>query len=460
MRKNVCVQGLGFVGAAMSIAIALARNENNELLYNVVGVDLASEAGRKRINAINDGVFPFETSDQNLIVASKKAHEQGNLRATTELSAYAEADVIIIDIHLDIPFKDDEPKLEFKSFEQAIRTVAQNMREDALVIVETTVPPGTCEKVVVPLISAVFVDRGLDPNKLLLAHSYERVMPGKDYLDSIINFWRVFSGHTKDAGDFCEQFLSSIINVKKFPLTRLQGTTASETAKVLENTYRALNIAFIAEWSRFAEEVGIDLFEVIKAIQMRPTHSNIRYPGLGIGGYCLTKDPTFTPAAAKDLFGLDLEFPFSKLAVKEAAKMPYHAVNKIKAALGKNLERRKILLLGISYRQDVGDTRYSPSETLYQGLKASGASIDVHDPMIEFWEEVDVIPLADLPDFDVYDGIVFAVPHVLYKKLNLLEKIKNKQEVYVLDAFMVFDSDKLKMLRNSGLKIQAIGIGE
>lgn len=459
MKKNVCVQGLGFVGAAMATAIALAKSKDNEFLYDVTGVDLENKIGRKRVDAINNGDFPFETTDLSLITATKKAYKQGNLRATTDPFVYTLADIILIDIHLDIPFRDHEPELELDSFKNAIITVAQRMRPDALVIVETTVPPGTCEKVIVPLISQCFADRGLDPEKLLLAHSYERVMPGSNYLDSIVNFWRVFSGHTKEAGDLCEKFLSSIINIDKFPLTRLNSTTASETAKVLENTYRTLNIAFIAEWSRFAEKIGVDLFQVVEAIQKRPTHSNIRYPGLGIGGYCLTKDPTFAPAAARQLFGLNIDFPFSRMAVAESAKMPLYAVDKIKQDIGGNLNNRKILLLGASYRQDVGDTRYSPSEPLYDELVKSGASVDVHDPLVKVWEETNATVLSDLPNLNDYDALIFAVPHPLYQKLDLTCLLDYKDNIYILDAFMVFSAAQRDIFKAAGLNIQTIGVG-
>ena len=116
-------------------------------------------------------------------------------------------------------------------------------------------------------------------------------MPGKNYFDSIVNYWRVYAGIDDESAKKCEKFLKKIINTKDYPLTRLSDTTSSETAKVLENSYRAANIAFIEEWGRFAEDIGIDIFEIIESIRMRPTHSNIRQPGFGVGGYCLTKDP-------------------------------------------------------------------------------------------------------------------------------------------------------------------------
>jgi UDP-N-acetyl-D-glucosamine dehydrogenase len=460
VRKTVCVQGLGFVGSAMATAVALAEDRDGEPLYDVIGVDLPTRAGEQRVAAINGGRFPFETSDPKLGPAVARARARGNLRATTDPEVYAQADILVVDVHLDIPFRDDEPQLQFEGFEQALRAIGARMQPDALVVVETTVPPGTCEKVVVPVLSEEFRKRGLDPADLLVAHSYERVMPGPEYLDSIINFWRVYSGHTKPAADLCEAFLSDVVNVSDYPLTRLDTTTASETAKVMENTYRAVNIAFIAEWTRYAEQVGIDLFEVVRAIQKRPTHANIRYPGLGIGGYCLTKDPTFAPASARQLFGLALDFPFSRLAVAESAQMPHHGVARLAQLLGGSVAGKRILLCGVSYREDVADTRYSPSETVYRELIGRGAKVAVHDPFVSWWEELDCAVPDALPSPDGFDAVLFAIPHAQYRELDLAEWIGDKAGTLVLDAFLVFTAAQRKAFRARGVRIEAIGVGE
>jgi UDP-N-acetyl-D-glucosamine dehydrogenase len=448
------------MGSAMATAVALAENADGEALFDVIGVDLPTVAGEKRVSAINDGRFPFETSDPTLRPAVSLAQARGNLRATTDPAVYAQADIIVVDVHLDIPFRDDEPQLQFEGFEQALRAIGSRMQPSALVIIETTVPPGTCEKVVVPVLSEEFRNRGLDPASLLVAHSYERVMPGKDYLDSIINFWRVYSGHTEQAAALCEAFLSDVVNVKDYPLTRLASTTASETAKVMENTYRAVNIAFISEWTRYAEQVGIDLFEVVRAIQKRPTHANIRYPGLGIGGYCLTKDPTFTPAAARQLFGLALDFPFSRLAVSESTQMPHHGVARLSELLGGTVAGKRILLCGVSYREDVADTRYSPSETVYRELIGRGATVAIHDPFVSWWEELDRAVPDALPCPDAYDAVMFAIPHAQYRELDVAAWIADKAGTLVLDAFLVFTSAQRKAFRAQGVRIEAIGVGE
>ena len=223
--------------------------------------------------------------------------------------------------------------------------IAHHIPEGTLLIIESTVPPGTCEKIIYPMIKDIFEKRSLNIDNFCLAHSYERVMPGKNYLSSIINFWRVFSGINKKSEKKCEEFLSKVINTDEYPpppppppLTCLQNTIASETGKILENSYRAVNIAFMEEWGRFAEHTGIDIYEIIDAIRMRPTHSNMRQPGFGVGGYCLTKDPLFAKIAARDIFKIDgHDFPFSSQSVNINSKMPKVTFRKIEEYFkGKN----------------------------------------------------------------------------------------------------------------------------
>jgi nucleotide sugar dehydrogenase len=456
--KTVCVQGLGFVGSAMAIAVALATDKEGRAKYNVIGVDLNNKVGKNRVDAIGRGEFPFNTSDQNLISSMQKVFKQGNLKATTDPKVYNDADIVVVDIQLDIPYLDNQPSFEFDGFKSAIQTLGRYIKSGVLVLVETTVPPGTCEKIVIPTLYSELEDRSIDPNSVYVAHSYERVMPGKDYLASITDYWRVFSGYTKKAGDMCEDFLTNVVNIDDFPLTRLSSTTASETAKVMENTYRAVNIAFIDEWTKYAESIGIDLFEVVNAIKSRPTHSNIRFPGLGVGGYCLTKDPTFAPASAKQLFGKNLTFPFSQMAVHVNHDMPLHTVSRLKSLMNDSINGKKLLICGVSYRQDVGDTRYSPSEILVNELVAQKANITCHDPYVTYWDELDITLPVKLPDSKFFDAVIFAVPHQQYCNLDLVSWCS--KDTLVLDANWVFNNKQRELARGNGIRVESVGRGD
>ena len=274
--QKVVVQGLGYVGAATMAAISLAINEDNDPKYKIIGLDLNSKLGRNRINLLNKGYFPFKSSDKKMLKAIKKASKEERLFATYDTICLKDAYAVIVNIPLDINFKYNEPYVNFTTFKKAIETIAKNISQACLVLVETTVPPGTCEKVIMPILEKFFIRRNLDKNKIKLAHSYERVMPGPQYIDSIINNWRVYSANNKKAENFCKRFLQSFLNTSDFPLTKLSSMTSSETAKIMENSYRSTNIAFIEEWARFSEKIGINCYEVIEAIRKRPTHNNIR----------------------------------------------------------------------------------------------------------------------------------------------------------------------------------------
>lgn len=435
-RRTVCVQGLGFVGSAMALAIASAKDNREEPLYNVIGVDVPNEAGYKRATSINDGVFPFENNDKKLEEAQKDAYKNGNLWATTDYEYFQYADVVVVDINLDVKYTENqEPLLDLELFKAAMHTLGRQIKQGTLVIVETTVPPGTCEKIVYSIISEEFSKRNIDQREIFIAHSYERVMPGENYFDSIVNFWRVYSGINEDSADKCQEFLESVISTEHYPLTRLEKTTATEIAKVLENSYRAATIAFMEEWGRFAEAVHVDLFEVIEAIRMRPTHSNMRQPGFGVGGYCLTKDPYFAPLAAKEIFGLEnMDFQFSTQAVRTNNAMPLVSLDKVESLLGGNLKGKKLLILGVSYRQDVGDTRYSPTEIFVKEAKNRGAEITCHDPLVSCWNEMNMQVLTEIPVFHEYDAVVFTVQHKLYTTLDF-------RALSLKDGLLIFDAN-------------------
>ena len=194
-------------------------------------------------------------------------------------------------------------------------------------------PPGTTEYIAYPFIKKAFEERGL-PEEPLLAHSFERVMPGKNYVASIRNFWRVCSGINAEARERVVRFLSEVIEVEKFPLTVLDRPMESETCKIVENSFRATMLAFMHEWSLFAERNGVDLIKVIEAIKVRPTHSNILFPGPGIGGYCLPKDGGLGIWSYKHLMGFEDDiFKITPLAININDTRALHAAQLVRDAL-------------------------------------------------------------------------------------------------------------------------------
>jgi UDP-N-acetyl-D-glucosamine dehydrogenase len=456
-RPLVCIQGLGFVGAAMAVAVASATI-NGKPRFNVIGVDLPTPRGQERIDTLNAGGFPVATTDEKLESAMREVHERGNLIATSDQSVFALASACVVDIPLDLDQQSAGPVLATEPFRSAIRTLADHIRGDCLVLVETTVPPGTCERIVAPELAAGFARRGIGATPLV-AHCYERVMPGPGYLDSIVNFWRVYAGVTEEAADAAERFLTQIINVSDYPLTRLASTTASETGKLLENSYRATTIAFAEEWGRFAEAVGIDLFEVIDAIRVRPTHSNMREPGFGVGGYCLTKDPLFAWLAARDFLGRpELDFPFCRQAVAVNHRMPLVSLDRVQSMMGGSLVGCRILLLGVSYQAGVGDTRSSPSETFVLAARERGAQVSWHDPMVGDWYEIGETGSVDLPSPEGFDVVVFAVAHRDYQELDLRRWLGDQRPM-IFDANRVLTQGQRRQLVELSCRFASIGRG-
>jgi len=459
-RPVVCVQGLGFVGAAMAAAVADARDPAGAPRFHVIGVDLPTPEGLAKIEVLKAGRFPFACEDERLNRALREAHRRGNLTATADPRAYAAASVILVDVNLDVIQAGAQPTLALEGFQAAIRTLGAHLSPGCLVIVESTVPPGACAKVVAPLLAESLATRGLPRDAFLLAHAYERVMPGREYFASMVDFWRVYAGHTPEAADACEAFLSQVVNVRDYPLTRLPSTTASELAKVLENSYRAVNIAFMEEWGRFAESLGVDIFPVIEAIRKRPTHSNLRQPGFGVGGYCLTKDPLLPEIAAREFFGrVDLAFPFCSLAVAANREMPLVSLHQVQALLGGNLAGKSLLLLGVSYRQDIGDTRHSPAETFVTAARARGARVLCHDPYLDYWPELQEFLHATLPGAADVDAVVFAVPHAAYLDLDLAAWLDGATPL-IFDANNVLSREQLQAAQAAGCRVAGIGRGE
>ena len=457
--QTVCVQGLGFVGAAMAAALAQARDRNGEPNFIIYGVDLPNSQGKDRIEAVNAGRFPFMNTDPHLREAIRCGREWGNLAATVDPAVFGESDVVIVDVHLDADFNLDPPKAELEGFKQAIRTIGDHIRPGALVVVETTVPPGTTELIVVPELRARLAARRIDPDRVLVAHSFERVTPGRNYLASITGMWRVYAGATDEAAEACRLFLEKFIDTAVFPPTRLSRPIESETAKLMENSFRAANIAFIEEWARFAERAGVNLGAVIEAIRVRPTHRNMMRPGFGVGGYCLTKDPLLAGIGSRDILGLhELSFPVSEAAVRINERMPLATLELLSTSLG-GLRGRRILLLGAAYREDVGDTRFSPSAWFIVCAEAEGALIDVHDPLVEIFDEIDRPVSRVLSSLDGYDAAVFAVAHSEYRSLAPCDWLK-KDKPLIVDANMVLSGEQLQGFQQAGCRVKVIGRGD
>ena len=494
-REIVVVMGVGFVGAVMAGVIADSVDANTGKPGKfVIGMQRPSPRSFWKIPYLNEGVAPVEAEDPEVApMIERCVKEKGTLVATFSQYALSLADVVVVDVQCDY-HKDTlgnvrQGRAEIAALEESLKVMGENIRPDCMILIETTVPPGTTEYIAYPIVKKAFERRGLTGVEPLLAHSFERVMPGRNYVASIRDFWRVCSGTSETARERVRKFLSEVLNVDRFPLTVLDRPIESETCKIVENSYRATILAFLHEWSLFAERNGVDLIKVIEAIKIRPTHSNMIFPGPGIGGYCLPKDGGLGVWAYQTLMGFEDDiFKITPQAIDINDTRALHVATLVRDALrnmGKIVAASKIALLGASYREDVGDTRYSGSELIVRKLTEMGGDVAVHDPYVKHWwefEKQDTYPspgnswarffrnqerLTDLrvsrsleEALQESDAVVLAVRHQAYQVLSPEEVVEMAgRPVAVVDCFGILDDSAIRKYFELGCEVKALGRG-
>lgn len=456
--RVVAVQGLGFVGTAVSAAFAAARGPEGAPRFLVLGVERADASGAARAAAIAAGRCPVRAPDPALDATIELAvRETGNLLTCAEPGPLALADAIVVDVPLDV--EDGAPQTG--PFVEALRDVGRHMREDALVLVETTVPVGACERWVRPALEEERAARGIRA-PLRLAHAYERVTPGPRYLDSVRRFWRTLAADDAESRAAARELLDGVIDTEHFPLRELDCTRASELGKLLENAYRAVNIAFIHEWTRLAEAAGVDLWAVVESIRVRRgTHDNMRNPGFGVGGYCLPKDPLLADWSAREWWPGAVPLELSMHALRINAEMPLHTLAHVEA-LCPELQRAAVLVCGASYLPDVDDTRGSPTGRLADALRERGTRVLVHDPVVECWRgQPDLEVRRDLAGcLAECDGAVFAVAHSAYRALGVDDfRALRGDRCFVVDATNSIPDALAEELAARGVRVSGVGKG-
>lgn len=490
----VVVMGLGFVGAVMAGVVADSVNKTTGKPDKfVIGMQRPSPRSFWKIPFFNRGISPIKAEDPDVApMIERCVNEKKTLTATFTFDALTLADTLVVDVQCDF-LKQELGNLksgfaDISALESSYRVIGEKISPDCLVLTETTVPPGTTEYVAYPIIKKAFRKRGIKEEPLL-AHSFERVMPGKEYVRSVRDFWRVCSGINRESRERVTKFLSQVLNVEKFPLTVLERPIESETCKIVENSYRATILAFLDEWSLFAETNGVDMVKVLDAIRVRPTHNNILFPGPGIGGYCLPKDGGLGLWAYKHLMGFENDiFKITPQAININDTRALHAAQLVRDALrnmGRIVAASQIAILGASYREDVGDTRYSGSEIIVRKLTEMGADVKAHDPYLEHWwelEKQDSYPAVGaswsrffrnqehLSDFSMTgnikealqgsDAVVFAVRHEPYLSLRPEEVVKMAGgPLAVVDCFGILNDQDIETYFELGCEVKGMGRG-
>ncbi len=490
----VVVMGLGFVGAVMAGVVADSVDKGTGKPGKfVIGMQRPSTRSFWKIPLFNRGISPVKAEDPEVEpMIERCVNQKKTLTATYTYDALKLADVLVVDVQCDF-LKEELGNLrtghaDISALEESFKVIGEKIRPECLVLIETTVPPGTTEYIAYPYVSKAFKKRGIREEPLL-SHSFERVMPGRDYVKSVRDFWRVCSGINEESRRKVVKFLSEVLNVEKYPLTVLDRPLESETCKIVENSYRATILAFLDEWSAFAETNGVDLIKVINAIKVRPTHSNIIFPGPGIGGYCLPKDGGLGLWAYKHLLGFDKDiFKITPSAIDINDTRALRAAQAARDALrnmGRIVAASQMSVLGVSYREDVGDTRYSGSEIIVRKLTEMGAEVKAHDPYVTHWwelEKQETYPSAGtswsrffrnqdhLSEFRMTpdlaeaikgaDAVIFAVRHKDYLKLDADEVVKMiGGPAAIIDCFGILDDPKIERYFELGCEVKGLGRG-
>jgi len=494
-KEVVVVMGLGFVGAVMAAIVADARDRNGQPAKFVIGCQRPSVRSFWKTALLNRGESPVKAEDPEVEVLIRRCVvENQTLTATYNSTCLSLADCVVVDVQCDYTKQDlgnmKTGEADMAALEATMRTIGEHIPASCLVLIETTVAPGTTEFVAWPILKKAFAKRGI-VTEPVLAHSFERVMPGREYVASIRDFWRVCAGCNAEARARVEKFLREVLNTKDFPLTIMDRPIESETTKIVENSYRAAILAYLNEWSLFAERNGVDLIKVIKAIKMRPTHSNIIFPGPGVGGYCLPKDGGLGYWAYRHILGFedgDQVFRITPAAIDVNDTRGLHVAELVRDALrnmGHYIAGAEVLICGASYRQDVGDTRYSGSEIVVRKLAELGAEVRVHDPYVEHWYELenqDEYPAkglswerffrnqGELPQIRVQtdlpkalqgvEALILAVPHAPYLKLSPDEVVTwAGGPIAVVDCFGILPDEKIRRYFELGCEVKGLGRG-
>jgi len=494
-REIVVVMGVGFVGAVMAGVIADSLDsKTGQPGKFVIGMQRPSSRSYWKIPYLNRGEAPVEAEDPEVAPLIRRCVlEKKTLTATFTYDALSLADVVVVDVQCDYHKETfgnvRQGHADIAALEDSLKVIGEKIGPECMVLIETTVPPGTTEYVAYPIIKKAFEQRGLNGVEPLLAHSFERVMPGRNYVASIRDFWRVCSGISPAARERVTTFLSEILNVEKFPLTVLDRPIESETCKIVENSYRATILAFLDEWSLFAERNGVDLIKVTEAIKVRPTHANMIFPGPGIGGYCLPKDGGLGVWAYNTLMGFEDDiFKITPLAIDINDTRGLHVAQLVRDALrnmGKIVAASKISVLGASYREDVGDTRYSGSEVIVRKLTEMGGDVEVHDPYVTHWWELEKQESYPAPGHSLArffrnqdklahtrvaksldaalqsaDAVVLAVRHQAYLDLDPERVVAMiGGPAAIIDCFGMLDDESIRRYFELGCEVKGLGRG-
>ena len=374
---NVAVIGLGYVGLPLAIESAKAG-------YLTIGFEIDLD----RIKNLNLGISYLEDIDDDSL---KDQIGSGKFRASQDFSEINQADVVVICVPTPLL---DNHKPDLSAVQSAVNSIAKYLTKGQLVILESTVEPETTRKFLVPLLEK---GSGLKSEEFDVVFSPERIDPTNKKW-TLKNTPKIVAGLTNKAGtraaDFYSKFIDNVIVVESLEV--------AETAKLLENSFRLVNISFVNEISIFCQKLGIDVNAVINAASTKPYGFMPFYPSIGVGGHCIPVDPLYLANKAREI---GAPTRFIDLADQINQEMPGYFVGRAEEKLG-GLKNKRVLVVGVSYKPNVADVRESPVEALINGLKQKGAQVSWHDNLVKEWNGEMSVTLSS--DFDL---AIIATPH-------------------------------------------------
>ena len=385
MKQKIAVIGLGYVGLPLAVATA---NSN----FLVSGVD----ADEVKILGINSGVSPIEDiPDLDL----KKLVNSRALTASTDFSVVKDVQIVLICVPTPLS-PDQKPDLTY--VKMATESVAKYLSEGTLVILESTVSPGTTRNLIAPILAQF---SGLNLNQIQVAFSPERIDPSNKTW-GVKNTPKLVAGLSQEACTRAIDFYSNFID----EVVRCESLEVAETAKLLENSFRYVNISFINEFLIFCQKLGVDVNEVIQAAATKPYGFMPFYPSIGVGGHCIPVDPLYLANKAREI---GAPTRFIDLADQINQEMPGYFVGRAEEKIG-GLKSKKVLVIGVSYKPNVADVRETPVNALILGLKNKGAQVSWHDDLVKEWNGEKSVALSN-----EYDLAIIATPHTYLDFTNL-----------------------------------------
>jgi UDP-N-acetyl-D-mannosaminuronic acid dehydrogenase len=433
MTTNVAVVGLGYVGIPVAVKLASSGT-------NVIGIDI----DETKVSKLNSSEYPLRGKEPDIQGMLESVISNDSFRATSDFTSASDADFWMICVQTPLFHGSVEPNLG--TLKKALGEIGKNLKKNSTVVIESTIPPGTTEKVAIPLLQEI---SGMTAGKDFgVGHCPERVMPGK-LLHNLSNYDRVLGAINSETGSIMHDIYSRITKGE----LRITNIRTAEVVKTFENTYRDAEIAIANDFAKYCDSVGVDFFEVREHVN-RVESRNLHLPGGGVGGHCIPKDTWLLAHGSKGVY----DPSFLTMARQVNDSMPEYVFNLCYGALRKasiKLDESKITILGLSYLEESDDVRNSPSAVLYEKLISEGADVRVHDhyaddhPNVEHTTNLE----SSLAGSDI---LIVMVAHEKYREMNLSTVKSVMRNPIVIDARNVFSK---QILMEEGFQFSIIGRG-